>query len=96
MTKTTQKTAKPRGGTITAAAAVESLLGSKSLCESCIWDCVQPLGRTVVCPYWEKRAPDAERQSRRGQQRFVFDEVAAAKSSVAAKNSGTAKSSGTR
>ncbi len=79
MSKATRKTAKQRSGPSTAA-AVESLLGSKSLCESCIWDCVQPLGRTVVCPYWDKRAADAARQRRRGQQQFAFDEVAAASS----------------
>lgn len=81
MSSTTRKTAKSRGGGTTAA-AVESVLGSKSLCESCVWDCVQPIGRTVVCPFWQKRAPEAERQSRRGQQRFAFDEVAAAKSTA--------------
>lgn len=45
----------------------------RSLCDNCVWDCVQPLGTTILCPAYRPRPEGEPRQPRRGQQSFAFD-----------------------
>lgn len=62
-TNRSKKQTGPRGGRTP----------GKSLCEGCLWDCVQPLGTTIVCPAYRPRREGQPRQPRQGQQRFGFD-----------------------
>jgi|GEM_PF-2637673 len=49
-----------------------SQAANRSLCERCLWDCVQPYGITVACPHYQDRGAEQERQARSGQLSFGF------------------------